>query len=70
MVLNIDPFIALLNNLLCEDHSSVHTEASETETRQLVVVPVNENSVSVAASQSNEYKSEVNNDMSSDSKRQ
>ena len=45
-------------------------EASETETHQLSVVPPSENSVEVAASQSNEIRSEVNNDISSDSKRQ
>lgn len=55
-----------------EDRSSVHLitsshdhpEASET------VVPPSENSVEVAVSQSNDMRSEVNNDISSDSKRQ
>nr|WCL15184.1 WRKY3647 [Atractylodes chinensis] len=61
---------------LTTDHSSVHPapshdpEASETETHQLSVVPSNENYVEVGVAQSNEIKSEVNNDISSDSKRQ
>lgn len=59
-----------------EGHSSVlpakshDPEASETETRQLQVVPSSQNVAEVAVSQSNDMRSEVNNDASSDSKRQ
>lgn len=60
-----------------EDHSSVllpstsnDHEASETETHQLAVVSPTENSVEAAVSQANEIKSESNNGLSSDPKRQ
>ncbi|KAK9050454.1 hypothetical protein SSX86_002208 [Deinandra increscens subsp. villosa] len=60
-----------------QDRSSVlpttshDQEVSETETRQLTVVPVGENNVEAAtAAKANETKSEINNDISSDSKRQ
>ncbi|XP_071716249.1 probable WRKY transcription factor 33 [Rutidosis leptorrhynchoides] len=54
-----------------EDHSSVHREPSETDTRPLAVVHPSDYSMDVAVSQSNEVKSEVNNDViSSDTKRQ
>lgn len=61
--------------LLCEDHSSVLTapnndhEVSEADTHQLIVVPVSENNVEADVKE-NETKSEINNDVSPDSKRQ
>ncbi|KAD6794403.1 hypothetical protein R6Q59_025081 [Mikania micrantha] len=58
-----------------EDHSSVlpvtthDHEVSETDTHQLAVVAISENNIE-AAVKANETKSEINNDLSPDSKRQ
>ncbi|XP_076904890.1 WRKY transcription factor SUSIBA2-like [Bidens hawaiensis] len=58
-----------------EDHSSVLSapnndhEVSEADTHQLTVVPISENNMEVDAKE-NETKSEINNDVSPDSKRQ
>ncbi|XP_076924738.1 putative WRKY transcription factor 33 [Bidens hawaiensis] len=58
-----------------EDHSSVLTtpnndhEVSEAETHQLTVIPVSDNNVEADVKE-NETKSEINNDVSPDSKRQ
>nr|GEX17813.1 DNA-binding WRKY [Tanacetum cinerariifolium] len=59
-----------------EGHSSVlpakshDPEAAETETRQLQVVPSSQNVAEIAVSESNNMRSEVNYDVSSDPKRQ
>ncbi|KAI7741784.1 hypothetical protein M8C21_000628, partial [Ambrosia artemisiifolia] len=65
------PVQSIASDKPSEDHlSATHDhEVSETDARQLVALPVSENNVE-AAVKGNETKSEINNDMSSDPKRQ